>query len=63
MPVIDTATGTEVTTVPVGDVPVGAAVAPDGRRAYITNSGSNSLTALDRGLTPSNSRAARVVRP
>ena len=35
--VIDTATNTVVATVPVGSVPAGVAVTPDGKHAYVTN--------------------------
>ena len=35
--VINTATNTVVTTVPVGDVPLGVRVSPDGTLAYVTN--------------------------
>src|SRR5438128_5291975 len=33
--VIDTATNTVVATIPVGPVPVGVAITPDGTRAYV----------------------------
>jgi YVTN family beta-propeller protein len=42
--VIDTAPNAVVATVPVGDAPLGVAVAPDGRRVYVTNSASNSVS-------------------
>ncbi|WP_425424558.1 YncE family protein [Streptomyces katrae] len=45
MRVIDTATNTEIGHVSVGVNPVGLAVAPDGRRVYVANSGSDSPTA------------------
>jgi len=35
--VIDTATNTVVATIPVGVVPLGVAITPDGTRAYVTN--------------------------
>jgi YVTN family beta-propeller protein len=35
--VIDTATNTVVATVPVGGVPIGVAVTPDGKHAYVAN--------------------------
>ncbi len=35
--VIDTTSNTVVATVPVGNTPVGVAVSPDGKFAYVTN--------------------------
>ena len=35
--VIDTATNSSNTTVPVGIFPIGVAVTPDGRKIYVTN--------------------------
>jgi YVTN family beta-propeller protein len=37
--VIDTATNTVIATIPVGSLPYGAAVAPDGSTVYVTNQG------------------------
>jgi YVTN family beta-propeller protein len=35
--VIETASNTVVATIPVGQVPTGVAITPDGTRAYVTN--------------------------
>jgi len=48
--VIDTATRSVVTTVPVGDDPRGLAVARDGRFAYTANTGDGTISVID-GLT------------
>ncbi len=45
--VIDTATNTVTATVPVGSVPCGDAVTPDGSSVYVTNSGSNTVSVID----------------
>ncbi|MFF4364522.1 cytochrome D1 domain-containing protein [Streptomyces sp. NPDC001594] len=45
--VFDTATNTEIDYIKVGVNPVGLAVAPDGRRVYVANSGSDSLSVVD----------------
>ena len=45
--VIDTATNTVVATVPVGQQPVGVAVAPDGKHAYVTNENSGNVSVID----------------
>ena len=45
--VIDTATNTEVVTIPVGIEPFAIAITPDGTRAYVTNSGSNTVSVID----------------
>jgi YVTN family beta-propeller protein len=42
--VIDTETNTVTATIPVGLIPVGVAVTPNGRKVYITNSGFNENT-------------------
>jgi YVTN family beta-propeller protein len=45
--VIDTATNTVVATVPVGSGPLGVAVTPDGKHAYVTNDNSNTVSVID----------------
>ncbi len=45
--VIDTATDTVTTTIPVGAVPYYVAVAPGGKRIYVTNCADNSLSVID----------------
>ncbi|MGH3930541.1 MAG: YncE family protein, partial [Pseudonocardiaceae bacterium] len=40
-------TVTGIAVMPVGDAPYGVAVTPDGRRAYITNFGSDSVSVID----------------
>ena len=45
--VIDTATNTVVTTVPVGDRPQGVAVNPAGTRVYVANNYANSVSVID----------------
>lgn len=45
--VIDAATNQVVATIPVHRLPYFIAVSPDGRRAYVPNSGSNSVSVLD----------------
>jgi YVTN family beta-propeller protein len=45
--VIDTATNTVVTTIPVGVNPEGVAITPDGTRAYVTNNTSNTVSVID----------------
>ncbi len=47
MSVIDTTTNTIVATVRVGWKPTQVAVSPDGARAYITNTTSNSVSVID----------------
>ena len=47
--VIDTATNTVTSTVPVGSSPIGVAVTPDGTKVYVANSGANSLNGEDDG--------------
>jgi DNA-binding beta-propeller fold protein YncE len=42
-----TASNTITATIPIGQDPQGVALAPDGRHAYITNSGSNSVSVID----------------
>ena len=44
---IDTATNTPGKAIAVGSGPVGVAVTPDGKTAYVTNSGSASVTPID----------------
>jgi YVTN family beta-propeller protein len=45
--VIDTATNTVMTTVPVGSFPfVGVAITPDGTHAYVANGGSNNVSVI-----------------
>ena len=34
---IDTATGVVSATIPVGTIPIGLAITPDGKHAYVTN--------------------------
>src|SRR6516162_6744504 len=45
--VIDTATDTVIATIPVGLVPVGVAVSPDGSKVYVTNALSNTVSVID----------------
>jgi outer membrane autotransporter protein len=45
--VINTATNTVVATFGVGSQPFGVAVSPDGTRAYVTNSASNTVSVVD----------------
>jgi len=45
--VIDTATNTVTTTVPVGSTPWGVAVAPDGTKVYVTNEGNNNVSVIN----------------
>ena len=45
--VIDTATNTVIATIPVGLVPFGVAITPDGTRAYVTNEDSNTVSVID----------------
>src|SRR2546427_5047362 len=45
--VIDAATRTVVGTIRVGKRPRGVAVSPDGRRGYVSNSNSDSLSGID----------------
>ncbi|MGB9930086.1 MAG: DUF7507 domain-containing protein, partial [Methanosarcina sp.] len=45
--VIDTATNTVVTTVGVGNYPVGVAVSPDETKVYVTNYFDNSISVID----------------
>jgi YVTN family beta-propeller protein len=45
--VIDTATNTVVATIPVGVGPDGAAITPDGTRAYVTNDDSDTVSVID----------------
>jgi YVTN family beta-propeller protein len=44
--VIDTASNTVTSTIPVGTYPLGVAVTPDGAKAYITNNGSGTVSAI-----------------
>jgi uncharacterized repeat protein (TIGR01451 family) len=45
--VIDTSTNTVVATIPVGAVPQGIAITPDGTRAYVANINSNNVSVID----------------
>ena len=54
---IDTATNTVVATVAVGSGPSGVAVTPDGKHAYVTNAGFNTVSVID---TASNTVVATV---
>jgi DNA-binding beta-propeller fold protein YncE len=45
--VFDTAAFRVTATVPTGNSPTSVAVAPDGRRAYVTNLKDGTLTVLD----------------
>ncbi|MFD8478679.1 IPT/TIG domain-containing protein [Kitasatospora sp. NPDC059673] len=45
--VIDTATNTVTTTVPVGNAPLGIAVTPSGGAVYVTNKSSNTVSVID----------------
>ena len=47
---IDTTLNTVVNTIVVGDLPVGVAVAPDGKRVYVTNVDSGSVSVIDTTL-------------
>jgi YVTN family beta-propeller protein len=40
-----------VTTVPVGTIPVGVAVTPDGTHVYVANLGSNTVSVIDTAST------------
>ena len=55
--VIDTVAGSVVATIPVGDGPVGVALAPNGTRAYVTNGSSDNVSVID---TAANSVIATV---
>ena len=44
---IDTATNTAGTPIAVGAEPVGIAITPDAKTAYVTNLGSNNVTPID----------------
>jgi DNA-binding beta-propeller fold protein YncE len=43
---IDAASNTVVATVPVGQLPTGVAVTPDGTHAYVTNQVSDSVSVI-----------------
>ncbi|MCK6693836.1 MAG: beta-propeller fold lactonase family protein, partial [Thermoanaerobaculia bacterium] len=45
--VINTATNTVVATIPVGDVPRGVSVSPDGTRVYVANEFSDNVSVID----------------
>jgi YVTN family beta-propeller protein len=45
--VIDTTSNRQVVTIPVGVSPIGVAVAPNGRRVYVANSASSSVSVID----------------
>ena len=55
--VIDTATNTVVATVPVGRLPQGVAITPDGTHAYVTNNFSGTVGVID---TATNTGVATV---
>ena len=55
--VIDTATNTVVAMVAVENFPIGVAVTPDGRHAYVANDSSNNVAVID---TASNTVVATV---
>jgi YVTN family beta-propeller protein len=55
--VIDTVTNMVSATVDVGVDPVGVAVTPDGKRAYVTNHGSSNVSVID---TANNTVSATV---
>jgi len=55
--VIDTASNTVVSTIGVGQRPLGVAITPDGSRAYVVNRVSNSVSVID---TTSNTVVASV---
>jgi DNA-binding beta-propeller fold protein YncE len=48
--VIDTGSNTVTATVPIGNKPLGVAVTPDGRHAYITDTDSRSVSVIDTGV-------------
>ncbi len=45
--VIDTSTNTVVTTIPVGNYPIGVTVHPNGTRVYVANLNSNTVSVID----------------
>jgi YVTN family beta-propeller protein len=45
--VIDTASNTVTTTIPVGSFPLGVAVTPDGAFVYVVNNGSNTVSVIE----------------
>jgi YVTN family beta-propeller protein len=45
--VIDTTINAVVTTIPVGNIPLGVAMHPAAPRAYVTNAGSNTVSVID----------------
>ena len=47
MTVIDTATNSVTSNVAVGSQPEGIAITPDGKTAYVANSGANTVTPID----------------
>ena len=49
MSVFDIATQSVVATVPVGRTPDGIAISPDGRRAYVANYGTDTVSVVDLG--------------
>ena len=55
--VIDPATTTVTTTIPVGNNPFGVAVTPDGATTYVTNAGDNTVSVID---TASNTITATI---
>ena len=55
--VFETATNTVTAEIPVGALPQGVAITPDGTRAYVANGGSSSVSVID---TASNTVVATV---
>jgi YVTN family beta-propeller protein len=45
--VIDTATNTVIATIPVGSLPAGVAVTPDGSKVYVANENGNNVSVID----------------
>ncbi|MEU9480401.1 YncE family protein [Streptomyces sp. NPDC048191] len=50
--VIDTATDGITADPPVGEQPIAVAITPNGRRAYVANAGSNTVTVIDTTANP-----------
>src|ERR1700693_405313 len=55
--VIDTANNAIVATIPIGAVPAGAAITPDGTRVYVADEGSNTISVIS---TTSNTVIATI---
>ena len=47
-------------TVPIGKMPFGVAVSPDGKRVFVVNTGSRSVTVISADLTDLNSKTFSV---